>query len=231
MTDGWIKLHRKLLENPIFNNPDLLKVWIWCLLKASHKGHKQMVGLQEVKLKEGQFVTGRFAASNELKINPSTFYKYLKTLAKLQMIVLNSNNKMTIVTIENWAKHQVDDSESYQQNNNKITTKEQQSNTNKNGKKDKKLYIDHFETFWSTYPKKVGKAAAQKSFQRLKVNNELLEAMLSSIEIQKQSKQWSDKQFIPNPATYLNQRRWEDEFETELSKEQIKITSDGAFQF
>jgi len=138
---GWIKLHRKLLENPIFNNPDLLRVWIWCLLKANHTDFTQMVGLQEINLKEGQFITGRFTGSGELNINPSTFYKYLKTLEKLQMISLKSNNKMTIVTIENWRKYQFEDDESYQQNNNKVTTKEQQNNTNKNDKNDKNIFI------------------------------------------------------------------------------------------
>lgn len=140
MEKGWIKLHRKLIDNPIFDNPNLLRVWLWCLLKASHEHHQQMVGLQVVDLEPGQFVTGRFKGSDELKINPSTFYKYLKTLEKLEMINLKSNNKMTIVTIENWRKYQVEDKEVYQQNNNKITTKEQQNNTNKNDKNDKNIY-------------------------------------------------------------------------------------------
>lgn len=125
---GWIKLHRKLMDNPIFDNPNLLRVWLWCLLKASHEHHQQMVGLQVVDLEPGQFVTGRFKGSDELKINPSTFYKYLKTLEEMQMINLKSSNKMTIVTIENWRKYQAGDTETYQQNNNKITTKEQQKN-------------------------------------------------------------------------------------------------------
>ena len=121
--NGWIKLHRKLIDNPIFDNADLLRVWIWCLLKASHKGYKQLVGLTEVELKEGQFVTGRFSGSKELKVNPSTFYKHLKLLEKLQMIELNSNNKMTVVTIVKWAIYQLEETEMYQQNNNKRTTK------------------------------------------------------------------------------------------------------------
>ncbi|HSH36025.1 conserved phage C-terminal domain-containing protein [Schnuerera sp.] len=145
---GWIKLHRKLLYNPVFDNPNLLRVWLWCLLKASHDNYQQMVGLQVVDLEPGQFVTGRFKGSDELEINPSTFYKYLKTLEKMQMISLNSNNKMTVVTIENWRKYQTEDKEAYQQNNNKITTKEQQNNTNKNyknDKNDKKVYKDIVE--------------------------------------------------------------------------------------
>lgn len=120
---GWIKLHRKLMDNPIFDNPNLLRVWLWCLLKASHDHHQQMVGLQVVDLEPGRFVTGRFKGANELGINPSTFYKYLKILEEMQMINLKSNNKMTIVTIENWRKYQTGDTEAYQQNNNNVSTK------------------------------------------------------------------------------------------------------------
>lgn len=135
--DGWIKVHRKLLENPIFDNPQLLKMWIWCLLKAYHKPTKQLVGLQEIEIKEGEFVTGRHKGASELKVNPSTFYKHLKLLESMQMIRLKSSNKMTIIIVENWGKYQIDEIEKYQQSNNKRTTKEQQNNTNKNIKNDK----------------------------------------------------------------------------------------------
>jgi hypothetical protein len=147
--EGWIKLHRKILDNAIFDNADLLKVWIWCLLKATHEDYTQIVGLQTVELTKGQFITGRFKGAEELKLNPSTFYKYLKVLEKLNMIVLNSNNKMTVVTVANWGKYQLDKNESCQQNNNNVTTKEQQSNTNKNIKNIKN--INNIYTLFDSY--------------------------------------------------------------------------------
>lgn len=58
---GWIKLHRKIRSNPIFNDPQLLRLWLICLTEASHTEHDQIVGRQTVKLKPGDFVTGRFA--------------------------------------------------------------------------------------------------------------------------------------------------------------------------
>src|SRR5699024_11095684 len=76
-------------------------------------------------------------------MNPSTFYKYLKVLESMKMIELKSNNKMTTVTISNWGLYQENPTESCQQNDNEITTKEQQNNTNKNVKnvKNVKKYI------------------------------------------------------------------------------------------
>lgn len=81
---SYIKLFRKLLNSPIFDNEKALKIWIWCLLKATHKERIQLVGQQKVELKKGQFVFGRKVASKELKMTQSTIYKYIKLLEKLR---------------------------------------------------------------------------------------------------------------------------------------------------
>ena len=38
--NGWIMLYRKLIDNPIFLKPELLQLWVYCLLKANHKENK-----------------------------------------------------------------------------------------------------------------------------------------------------------------------------------------------
>lgn len=70
-----------------------------------------------------------------------------------------------------------------------------------------------FETFYAAYPKKVGKDAALKAFAKRKPDDQLVEQMVSAIERQKRSDAWlkDGGQFIPNPATWLNQGRWQDE--------------------
>ena len=69
---------------------------------------------------------------------------------------------------------------------------------------------DAFETFWKAYPRKVGKDAARRAFAKVKVP---VETLVAAVEAQKASTQWTkdNGQFIPNPATWLNQGRWEDE--------------------
>lgn len=71
---------------------------------------------------------------------------------------------------------------------------------------------ERFEIFWNAYPRKVGKGAAEKAFKKHKPGGDLLETMLKAISAQKRSEQWQRDggQFIPYPATWLNQRRWED---------------------
>ena len=66
-----------------------------------------------------------------------------------------------------------------------------------------------FVRFWEAYPRKVGKEAARKAFAKVKVDVSLL---LCAVQEQRQSEQWTKEggKYVPNPATWLNQGRWED---------------------
>lgn len=66
-----------------------------------------------------------------------------------------------------------------------------------------------FADFWKAYPKKQGIGAAEKAWKKIKPSEQLLGAMLFAISKQKRGRQWREG-YIPNPATWLNQRRWED---------------------
>jgi hypothetical protein len=70
-----------------------------------------------------------------------------------------------------------------------------------------------FEAFWKAYPKKVAKDAALKAFLKRKPDDDLLARMLKAIETQSRSEGWRKNggEFIPNPATWLNETRWLDE--------------------
>ena len=70
-----------------------------------------------------------------------------------------------------------------------------------------------FEEFWKAYPRKADRTEAQKAFENLRPDEKLMETLLAAIGRQKQTEQWrkQDGQFIPNPATWLRHRRWEDD--------------------
>ena len=70
---------------------------------------------------------------------------------------------------------------------------------------------NRFALFWEAYPRKEGKPAAHRSFMSINPDESLLQKMLDAIAKWKTTEQWSNPQFIPHPATWLNQRRWEDE--------------------
>ena len=70
-----------------------------------------------------------------------------------------------------------------------------------------------FDRFWLAYPRRVGKEAARRIFERRRPDEALLAVMLVAIKKQAQTPQWQEAggKFIPYPATWLNQCRWEDE--------------------
>ena len=75
------------------------------------------------------------------------------------------------------------------------------------------VQAERFSEFWSAYPKKVGKGAAEKAWQKIKPDADLHRRILAAIADAKESVQWQkdNGQYIPNPSTWLNQSRWEDE--------------------
>ena len=77
-----------------------------------------------------------------------------------------------------------------------------------------------FDMFYKLYPRKVGRFTANKSFNKLKKADKKLayDGLLNYIKIWKHDK--TEKQFIPHPSTWLNQRRWEDEIDVPKTKKQ-----------
>lgn len=74
---------------------------------------------------------------------------------------------------------------------------------------------ERFEKFYSSYPKHKSRKAAEKAFEKIDPDDELLADMLKAIENQKRSEQWTKNngQFIPYPSSWLNGHMWEDETE------------------
>ena len=70
---------------------------------------------------------------------------------------------------------------------------------------------EEFSKFWEAYPKKVGKQAARKAFDKIPAS--VYPKLIPAIEAQKAGQQWQREggRYIPNPATWLNQGRWDDE--------------------
>lgn len=76
------------------------------------------------------------------------------------------------------------------------------------------VFPEGFEKFWTAYPKKKSKGDAEMAWNKINPNEQLLARMLATIEQAKTSVDWTKDggQWVPFPATWLNGKRWEDEF-------------------
>lgn len=139
--EGWIKLHRKLLKSGVFTNAFLLKVFIWCLLRASHE--EEWVSIKtgrsttEVQVKPGQFIFGRKQAAKKLKMKQSTVYDRVKKLTNMQILDIKPNTHYTMISVINWHPYQNRKTKPDSKSDNHPTTIRQPSDTYKKDKKTK----------------------------------------------------------------------------------------------
>ena len=138
--NGWIKLHRKLLDNPVvMKDSDHLAVWIYLLLNASHTEYPVLFGGKKISLKAGQLITGRKSIASTLGISESKVRRILDLFEIDQQIDRQRSNKNSLVSILNWDKYQIFDQQIDQQATNKRPTSDQQATTNKNNKNIKNI--------------------------------------------------------------------------------------------
>lgn len=219
---GWVKLWRKSIDSGLPQNLELWGFWCWCLLKASHRVHKQMVGNQILELQPGQFIFGRRKAARELNVSEKKIRTFLKKLENLQNVAIKRANKFSIISIINW--------DFYQQLENghgpsegptegqQRASKGPQTRREEGEKGKKKEYTVSFEKFWKAYPnKKCGKATAFRAWAKQNGNRPAVDDLLAVLDQQKQSEQWQKNggDFIPMASTWLNQERWDAEMNIE----------------
>ena len=80
----------------------------------------------------------------------------------------------------------------------------------------KDIYTQEFEEFWDFYPQKTGKGEAYKSWKKIKPDARLRGLITIAVGNYKLSKKVKEG-FVKNPATWLNQRCWEDETQEDVA--------------
>ena len=154
MHRGYIKLWRKSLDSTLWQNHNLWRFWTYCLLKASHADHTEMVGFQEVELKTGEFVFGRKVAAKETGLSEQNIRTSISCLKSTNNITIKVTNKFSIIHVQNWEVYQEANQQSNHQNNQLVTSNQpatnQQLTTNKNVKNvknDKKKESEPLEEY------------------------------------------------------------------------------------
>lgn len=133
--EGWIKVHRKLLENPIITkDSDYLSVWIYLLLNTTHKEYDTLFKGKRITLQKGQLLTGIISISKKLKINKDKVQRILKSFENDKQIEQQTSNRNRLISIVNWNEYQEFDKQNDKQMINKCETDDKQLITNKNVK-------------------------------------------------------------------------------------------------
>lgn len=141
MNVGYIKLYRKVTSSFVWTNSNMLKLWILCLTKASHKESRFIFNGQEIHVSSGQFVTGRAVIEKEFnegvpldqQVVGRTLWRWLKKFENEEMLSIKSTTKYSVISIKNWDEYQSSD----QQVSSGRPSTVQQVSTYKNDKNEK----------------------------------------------------------------------------------------------
>lgn len=220
--NGYIKLHRSVLDWEWYKNPNTFKVFIHLMLTVNREDHVY----QGAVFQRGQryYTCSEIATHNGLTIQQTR--TALKHLQSTNEITIQTTPKGSIITVNNFGY--------YQETTNRFTGNQHEKQTQINRQSTRRSTTiqeieklrnresppivppegEGFDRFWLAYPKKVGKGAARTAWKKIRPGKELIDVIVHAVEKAKKSEQWAREKgrYIPNPATWLNQERWEDEY-------------------
>ncbi|KXB48677.1 hypothetical protein HMPREF3188_00063 [Tissierellia bacterium KA00581] len=187
MQQGWIKIHRKILDNFLWEDKPFSKgqAWIDLILLANHENKKIIFDGNAIEVKRGEKITSIRFLSERWGWSTTKTKKFLNVLQSEKMLTYKSNSKNTVYSIVNYNDYQ--EKQEYK-NNTEVTQKKHRSNTevtqkntNKNDKNDKndknifnnlsndKLFVPLIQK-WNELPETVSKISTlKKDTQRYKM--------------------------------------------------------------
>lgn len=132
--ETWIKLYRKLLDNPVATDLELLGFISWCLLKANHKDNDIFFNKKKLNVKRGTFITSTEKIASHFSISRSKAYRLLVTLSEERILKHESTSKYTVVTVLNYSHYQPSETQTETLVKHRRNAGETQKDTNKNEK-------------------------------------------------------------------------------------------------
>jgi len=133
MVPGYVKLYRQLIDWEWYQDPNTMRLFIHCLIKANYEEKKW----KGATIEAGSFVTSSTILAEELHLSRAQIRRSIYNLQNTKEIAIKTTNKTTIITVLNWATYQ--DIETIKKTNKKANkqpatqpTKSQQTTTTKN---------------------------------------------------------------------------------------------------
>ena len=194
LAGGWIKVHRKLLENSLWENctAEQKVIFITLLLMANHEEKEWIFKGEKYICKPGQFVTSLKSIQEKVgkDISIMQIRRSLEKFEVYQFLTSKSTNKNRLITIENWELYQTkEDTPTDKPTSNRQAT-DKQPTTNKNIRnkeyknnniniysandheqnkksKDEDVISESCRRIWAAYPLKKGKSHAITAIKSL----------------------------------------------------------------
>jgi len=209
---SWIKLHRSLLTWEWYDDHNATRLLMHLLLSVNYEDKKWKGQV----IKAGSMVLSWETLASNINLSTQQLRTAMSKLESSGEVTRKATNKYQLVTLVKWDELQSKDAKDNKQTNRQSTNKQQSNNkqvtTTKESKEDKELKegkedaID-FDNFWTAYDYKKNKDKAKVKWDQLKPKDQkdILAYLPAYV------KSTPDKQYRKHPATFLNNRGWEDE--------------------
>lgn len=215
--EGYIKLYRRMMKWGWYTDTPTKCVFLHLLFLACY----EPCYFKSVHLEPGQAVSSIRQIATDTGLTVKQVRTAINHLKETQEVAQSPCGKFSVFTVNNYNDYQCTGTDEGKQRAQRGHSEGTDPNIKKNKEVKNTPYTPQgddadspaFTKFWAAYPKKVGKADARKKFEKLVPDESTLSAILSSLEYLKTTDQWQREngKYIPNPSTFLNQKRWQDE--------------------
>ena len=144
---GWVILSRKIQDNWIWENPDMLKAWLDLIFLMNFKDRKLIIDGQLKVIKRGQYFTSIRNLASRWEWSKDRVERFLKLLESDEMITRSRTPSGTLLTLIKYEDFQG------QPDTNKDTDKDTDKDTNKD-KKNKRKEFNKRKEYKEASPKK-----------------------------------------------------------------------------
>ena len=217
MREGWISLHRKLFDNEILAKSgkySRLEAWLWLLCSANFKEGKFALGTEVIIAKKGDVVTSQKKLCKKFKWGNTKLRNFLKLLENDSMIELNTEAKLTRISICNYNTYQVSQTDNKSKANRRQIDDKSMTNTiNKDNKvnkvnKEKQL---HTMIFTELNLEKYGKPLLDQFFghwsEKKIGGNKMRFEKQDAFSVPHRIATWAKNDYDSHYATHVNKKR------------------------
>lgn len=238
--NGWIKVHRVTLEGPLRALTSGQRwVWVVCLALANIRPGQWFDGRGQVAIPAGSFITSQEHLAEKAGVSRIVVRHALQNLTRIGLIRAQPRPRCwTLIEIVDWESCQsaatpvspaVRPARAHTKprasHNERRGEERQEERGTRPYRTDSTGSDQGFEEFWSLYPRKAGKRAAQNAWRRLAPDPTLRARILAAVQAQRQSDGWcrDEGRYVPHPGRWLADRRWEDEAVPEANAKSRRV--------
>ena len=111
MSNGWIKIHRSIWDNPWMYKPYVYVIWSYILCHVNYQPTEVIFEGKRITLNPGQGLFKLREIAALFKVSPTSLHRIINLLKNETQIETQTSPRNTIITVVNWQKYQTSETQ------------------------------------------------------------------------------------------------------------------------